>query len=533
MSNTKQPAWWQSFYDDTPFELYMVRSNQAEMEESIAFLREKLHLTAGATIFDQCCGFGAMSIPLAERGFRMFGADLCKKYIAMAKAAAKTAGKKAKVKPTFTVADAFDFVPRLECDAAFNWYTSFGYADEDEQNMKMVARAFAALKSGGYYALDFLNMPMIMQGFKSSMSTTLHSPQGDIVQTRQCTFDLYKGKMDQHWTWAMPDGKQLTQNSTLRAYMPCDLVSMFKQVGFVDVQLYGGTDGSPLTADSGRCIVVARKPSSNDKLRQSIYEGAILRRAATPASRRLVAHVVAQLDQEFGTEVPHQQLQFSLPGDELYQRMGKVRRAVFASAETRALIHAVMSEHGFIPEANALDSARLRAVTDHGHENPLAAPAYTAHRDTWYANPQAQINWWIPLYDVSEGETFAFFPVYFDKPVANNSAAFDYGKWSENVGFQNTNVGSVGSAGTAAAAVYPSTTEEFSRDVVVPFAAKAGEIILFAASHLHQTCKNVSGRTRLSVDFRTVHVSDHEAGAGAPNVDNQSAGCALADYLRP
>ena len=549
MSNTKH-AWWQSFYDDTPFELYMVRTNQAELEESIAFLREKLHLTAGATIFDQCCGFGAMSIPLAERGFRMFGADLCKKYIAMAKKAvasksgnsnkAKVAkGKSAKAKTrksaaspqkldaTFAVADAFDFVPRVACDAAFNWYTSFGYANEDEQNMKMVARAFAALKPGGYYALDFLNMPMIMQAFKSSMSTTLHSPQGDIVQTRQCSFDLYKGTMEQHWTWAMPDGKELTQNSTLRAYMPCDLVAMFKRVGFVDVQLYGGTDGSPLTADSGRCIVVARKPTANDKLRQSIYEGAILRRPATPATRRLVSFVVAQLDNEFGTAVPHKLLQFSLPPDELYQRIGKVRRAVFASDEMRSLVRAVMSEHGFSPEANALDSARLRAVTDRGHENPLAAAAYTAHRDTWYGNPQAQINWWIPLCDVSEGETFAFFPMYFDKPVANDSAAFDYDKWAMQVGFQNTCP-----ASTIVPAVYPATTEEFARDGIVPFAAKAGEIILFAASHLHQTCKNVSGATRLSVDFRTVHIGDHEAGLGAPNVDNQSTGCALVDYLK-
>ncbi len=315
MSNTKQSAWWQSFYDDTPFELYMVRSNQAELEESIAFLREKLHLTAGATIFDQCCGFGAMSIPLAERGFRMFGADLCKKYIAMAKQAvasksgktksgkpgspkgksAKTASAKTKLDATFTVADAFDFVPRVSCDAAFNWYTSFGYTREDEQNLKMVARAFAALKPGGHYALDFLNMPMIMQAFKTSMSTTLHSPQGDILQTRKCSFDLYKGTMEQHWTWVMPDGKELTQDSTLRAYMPCDLVAMFKQVGFVDVKLFGGTDGSPLTADSGRCIVVARKPTANDKLRQSIYDGAILRRAATPATLRLVSHLVGLL----------------------------------------------------------------------------------------------------------------------------------------------------------------------------------------------------------------------------------------------
>ncbi len=64
----KQDAWWQSFYEDTPFELYLARTDAAELEETIAFLRDKLKLVAGATIFDQCCGLGGMSIPLAKLG---------------------------------------------------------------------------------------------------------------------------------------------------------------------------------------------------------------------------------------------------------------------------------------------------------------------------------------------------------------------------------------------------------------------------------------------------------------------------------
>ena len=58
----------------------------------------------------------------------------------------------------------------------------------------------------------------------------------------------------------MPGGKQLKQNSTLRAYMPCDLVKMFAEVGFEEVQLFGNIDGQPLTSESGRCIVLGRRP---------------------------------------------------------------------------------------------------------------------------------------------------------------------------------------------------------------------------------------------------------------------------------
>jgi hypothetical protein len=72
----------------------------------------------------------------------------------------------------------------------------------------------------------------------------------------------------------------------------------------------------------------------------------------------------------------------------------------------------VMTEFGFEPEQHAVDPIRLRVVTHGGHENPKAAPVYYTHRDTWYAHPQSQISWWVPLHGVTEEETFVFFPEY-------------------------------------------------------------------------------------------------------------------------
>ena len=246
----------------------------------------------------------------------------------------------------------------------------------------------------------------------------------------------------------------------------------------------------------------------------------------------LVAAVVAALGREFAQASSNSQprsladcrnLQFEMPSAELYDRIGKVRKALVASNEVQALLSKLLVQLGFDPAEQAIDPARLRAVAHKGHENPLAAPAYTAHRDTWYANPQAQINWWIPLHDVSEGETFAFLPAYFDKAVNNNSADFDYDRWIAQVGWQNT---------TGASAVYPAADPGFDRASALPFTCQAGEILLFAASHLHQTSQIISGKTRFSMDFRTVHLDDHNSGLGAPNVDNLSTGCSLADYRR-
>ena len=50
----------------------------------------------------------------------------------------------------------------------------------------------------------------------------------------------------------------------------------------------------------------------------------------------------------------------------------------------------------------------------------LLKPA-KAHRDSWASNFQHQINWWIPLHDVSHKNGIYFIPNYFSKPVNNDS----------------------------------------------------------------------------------------------------------------
>ena len=54
---------------------------------------------------------------------------------------------------------------------------------------------------------------------------------------------------------------------------------------------------------------------------------------------------------------------------------------------------------------------------------------------------------------------------------------------------------------------------------------------MFSAAHLHSTVPNTSERTRLSIDFRTVHL-DELIDGGAPNLDSASTGTTIRDYVR-
>ncbi len=263
-------------------------------------------------------------------------------------------------------------------------------------------------------------------------------------------------------------------------------------------------------------------PAPCSDCRTALYQGGIFLLRANPASRALLQAVLSLLEESLG--LPIRQAQFRLPAEEFFHRLGAVRQRLAREPQFAQLTDNLLTAVGFVPKENAIDVLRLRAVLHDGHLNPAAAPAYSAHRDTWYANPRAQINWWLPLHDLTEEETFVFYPDCFARSMANSSAGFDHDDWVSRVGWQNMQCQS---------AVYPSPTQPLADQARLGFACRAGEVLLFSAAHLHQTRPNSSGQTRFSLDFRTVHLRDHAEGKGAADVDNASTGSALRHYRMP
>ena len=62
--------------------------------------------------------------------------------------------------------------------------------------------------------------------------------------------------------------------------------------------------------------------------------------------------------------------------------------------------------------------------------------------------------------------------------------------------------------------------------------SKVGGVTIFSGAQMHSTVPNTSGRTRFSIDFRTVHIDDVVAKRGAPNMDSACTGTVLRDFLR-
>lgn len=267
--------------------------------------------------------------------------------------------------------------------------------------------------------------------------------------------------------------------------------------------------------------------AANLALREGIYRGEIFTLPATQASRQLVQAVRELL----AGRLEHlcsdpRQAQFQTTNDDFFSVVTGIRQEIAEAESYRQKQEDLLAELGFEIPGIAYDVLRLRAVQHAGHQNPRAAAAYFAHRDTWYSNPLAQINFWLPLYDVSADQGFSIYPDYFLRPVKNSSAQFDYAEFKKYVGWQNHRT----AAAPTFQAVYPTATEPFDPSQARRFALRAGEILIFSAAHLHQTYANLSGQTRFSIDFRVVHLADQQAGQGAVNVDTCAVGSTLADY---
>lgn len=244
-------TWWADLYDDALADVLLERTDEAATARTISFLREVLALEPGDRVLDQCCGIGSLSIPLAREGFEVLGVDQAAGYIDRAIAAARAA----EVDARFFVGDAFTWRPERMCNAAFNWWTSFGYAARDAENAKMLKRAADAIVPGGRFALDTMNVPQVLRAFQPTVTIE----RAGITLTRETTLDLAAGTMCKVWRYALPDGSTQTRTSTLRIYMPSQLVELLRSSGFDDIELFGDEDGSPLTIDSPRCIAVAVK----------------------------------------------------------------------------------------------------------------------------------------------------------------------------------------------------------------------------------------------------------------------------------
>lgn len=147
---------WYASWFNTPY--YHILYKDRDHREAALFmntLTNYLKLKENDSILDLACGKGRHSKYLYRQGFNVTGVDLSEESIAYAK-------QYEKPRLHFEVHDMCLPYPK-KFDAVFNLYTSFGYFEKEEDNLRTIKAIKSELKSNGYGVIDFLNVDLAIK----------------------------------------------------------------------------------------------------------------------------------------------------------------------------------------------------------------------------------------------------------------------------------------------------------------------------------------------------------------------------------
>jgi|SRR5436189_924327 len=143
--------WYKKWFDSAFYhQLYSNRSEK-EATDFIDALLDELKPPPNATMLDLGCGAGRHAKWLAAKGFDVTGLDLAASSIRSAK-------KYEKRNLRFAKHDMRDPFGKNQFDYVFNFFTSFGYFRNEEENNKVIGNICHSLKPGGTLVLDYLNV---------------------------------------------------------------------------------------------------------------------------------------------------------------------------------------------------------------------------------------------------------------------------------------------------------------------------------------------------------------------------------------
>ncbi|MEH2289738.1 hypothetical protein [Nostoc sp.] len=264
---------------------------------------------------------------------------------------------------------------------------------------------------------------------------------------------------------------------------------------------------------------------SDEIRRKHLYNGQVFVFSPCTSAIALCDFARSLVEEAFAPLDPRE-AQHSLSVEKYVEILAQLKPAFIHHPESKQLIQGILKESGCDLNKTYFDVPRLRTATSDRYLTAGIAYAFHPHRDTWYSAPQCQINWWIPVYDITPENAMAFHPRYWSQPVKNSSRDYDYAQWIKE---SRKNAAQHIKTDTRE---QPHAQETLEMEPQLQLITQVGGMILFSGAQMHSTIPNTSGYTRFSIDFRTVHFDDVIAKKGAPNIDSACTGTSLGDFLR-
>ena len=244
--------WYRSFFGDEWLRFVAQRIPAEQTTREVDFIVETLALEPPASVLDLACGHGRHSLELARRGYEVTGLDLSEAALRVARDAARDAG----LDVTFVHADMRELDSEAQFDAVVNWFTAFGYFEDDGQDQRVLERVARSLKPPGRFLIDTISPLWLFRHFEANSWTELED--GSLL-LQQRAYEPLTGRNHVTWTLVHADGSRQELRHSVRVYTLVELTQMLARAGLQVERTWGDAAGSPYGLDTPRMIVLAQK----------------------------------------------------------------------------------------------------------------------------------------------------------------------------------------------------------------------------------------------------------------------------------
>ncbi len=241
-------GWYEKSFGEDYLLVYQHRDYTGAALE-VQAMSKWLHLPAGASILDLCCGMGRHSLALAQLGYQVTGVDLSDVLL-------DTAMQADTEQQVRWLKGDMRQVPLTEpFDAVVNLFTSFGYFDQDEANIRVLREIDRLLRPGGRFLIDYLNPSYVRRHLvpaSKRMSEDTHIHEARRIEDGFVRKDI---------TIIGSDQRIRSYTEQVRLYERSDFERMLSAHTELAVDhVYGAYDGSAYSAtESPRLIMVGTK----------------------------------------------------------------------------------------------------------------------------------------------------------------------------------------------------------------------------------------------------------------------------------
>jgi SAM-dependent methyltransferase len=236
---------WKDLYPFTfPESAFTVADEQVE---------KILRLTGvgGGTVLDLCCGPGRHAVAFARRGFAVTAVDRTAFLLDHARARAVHTN----VSVEFVLEDMRRFSRPASFDLIINFFTSFGYFDDQADDLRVLELVRENLRPNGIFVLEMVSKESRARTFQATTSREL--PNGHALVERHEIVDDWT-RIRNRWT-LIQGGNTRTFEFTHRIYSGQEMKDLLTKAGFAGARVYGDLDGGSYGLEARRLIAVARR----------------------------------------------------------------------------------------------------------------------------------------------------------------------------------------------------------------------------------------------------------------------------------